>query len=88
MPWLQFFDDEDNVIREFKISQQANVGLVPEGCLVTDPQATDYDHNPRILVVRHPFAYAKTISEPERAKQGDSPEGGVLLESPALRGVD
>lgn len=75
MPWLQFFNEYDRVIREFKTSQQCQLGITPDGgIMMSDAANTDSETAPRILVLPGTFkySYAKTIS--------DQVHDGVILE--------
>lgn len=68
MPWLQFFDEEDNLLREYEASRMAKIMMDQGGTIILDEAAQDSPTNPRVLMVRGHYAYAKSISDSERDK--------------------
>jgi hypothetical protein len=68
MPWLQFFDDDDNLLREYEMTRMAKIMMDPGGTLVLDEGAQDSPTNPRVLLIKSHYAYGKSISDSERDK--------------------
>ena len=84
MPWMQFFDDNDNLLQEYECSRGAKIMMDAGGTIVLDEAAVDTPTNPRVLMLKPGrFAYAKTISDSERDKlRGETPsisEEGVRM---------
>src|SRR5215216_798481 len=77
MPWLQFFDEEDNLLREYEASRMAKIMMDQGGTIVLDEAAQDSPTNPRVLMIRGHYAYAKTISDSHRDKLMGKTEGGA-----------
>lgn len=69
MPWLQFFDDDGSLIREYELSKQAKIMMDQGGTVILDEWASDTETNPRVLMVKAPYAYAKSISDDGRKIQ-------------------
>ena len=67
MPWLQFFDDENNLLREYECSRGAKIMMDQGGTIILDEAAIDTPTNPRVLMLqKNTYTYAKTISDSER----------------------
>lgn len=94
MPWLQFFDEENNLLREYEASRMAKIMMDQGGTIVLDEAAQDSPTNPRVLMVRGHYAYAKSISDSERDKmlRGSSEAGkaggGEVMPMPEITSGD
>lgn len=92
MPWLQFFDKDKRLLREYETSRMAKIMVDQGGTIVLDEAAQDSPSNPRVLMLAPgSYYYAKSISDSERNKLlgGEGkPGGGEVMPMPEIRTED